>query len=191
MKKFILYAIYKRFMEITGSCVLLSVIISFLCKINALPDGSRELVIGLYIAAALFAVANIWMMRACYYVLKNTKRYFLVNYSAYFVFGLVTVIAYKLFSAEAFTWLFAITKFARYTNLYLSTVYSAALFHIIMGIAIPIAPVGMAWVHSRAEEKNSREEIIIPPRMNSEQIEAANEAIKTEKESNPAHPNDA
>lgn len=177
MIKFILYAAYRRFMEIAGSCALLSVVISFLCKINALPDGSRELVIGLYIAAAIFIVINIWMMRACYYVLRNTKQYFLINYGAYFVFGLITVLAYKIFSAEAYTWLFAVTKFARYTNLYLPTVYSATIFHVVMGIAIPIAPIGMSWVHRRAEEKYVGEEMI-PPRMDEEKIKAANKALE-------------
>ena len=177
MTKFILYAAYKRFSEIAGSCVLLSAVISFLCKINALPDGSRELVIGLYIAAALFVVINIWLLRACYYVLRNTKRYFLINYGAYFAFGLITVLAYKLFSSEAYTWLFAVTKFARYTNLYLPTVYSAAIFHIVMGLAIPIAPIGMSWVHRRAEEKYVGKEMI-PPRMDEEKIKAANKALE-------------
>ena len=156
---------------------MLSVIISFLCKIDALPDESRELVIGLYIAAALFVAVNIWMMRACYYILRNTKQYFIVNYGAYFAFGLITVLAYKLFSSEAYTWLFAVTKFARYTNLYLSTVYSAAIFHVVMGIAIPLAPIGMSWVHRRAEEKYVGEEMI-PPRMDEEKIKAANKALE-------------
>lgn len=186
MIKFILYAAYRRFMEIAGSCVLLSAVISFLCKINALPDGSRELVIGLYIAAALFIVINVWMMRACYYVLRNTKQYFLINYGAYFVFGLITVLAYKLFSAEAYTWLFAVTKFARYTNLYLPTVYSATIFHVVMGIAIPIAPIGMSWVHRHAEEKYVGEEMI-PPRMDEEKIKAANKALEASADRNIEH----
>ena len=179
MNKFILYAIYRRLLEIAGSSVLLSVVISFLCKINALPDGSRELVIGLYIAAALFLIANIWMMRACYYVLRNTKRYFIVNYGAYFIFGLLTVFAYKLFSAEVYTWLFAITKFARYTNLYLPTVSSAAIFHTVMGIAIFLAPIGMSWVHRSAEEKYVGKEMV-PPRMDEEKAKAANKALETQ-----------
>ena len=183
MNKFILYVAYKRFLEILGSCVLLSVIISFLCKINALPDGSRELVIGLYIAAALFVAINIWLLRACYYVLKNIKVYFFVNYGAYFVFGLMTVIIYKLFSSEAYTWLFAVTKFARYTNLYLPTVYSATIFHVVMGIAIPLAPIGMSWVHRRAEEKYVGAEMI-PPRMDEEKIKAANKALEASAEKN-------
>ena len=183
MNKFILYAAYKRFLEIAGSCVLLSVIISFLCKISALPDGSRELVIGLYIATALFVAINIWMMRGCYYVLRNTKQYFFVNYSAYFVFGLLPVLAYKLLSSEAYTWLFAITKFARYTNLYLPTVYSATIFHIAMGIAIPLAPIGMSWVHQRAEEKYVGEEMV-PPRMDEEKIKAANKALEASADKN-------
>ncbi len=177
MIKFILYAAYRRFMEIAGSCVLLSAVISFLCIISALPDGSRELVIGLYIVAALFIVINVWMMRACYYMLRNTKQYFIVNYGAYFVFGLITVLAYKLFSPEAYTWLFAITKFARYTNLYLPTVYSAAIFHIAMGIAIPLAPIGMSWVHRSAEEKYVGKEMI-PPRMDEEKVKAANQVLE-------------
>ncbi|MBQ8391090.1 MAG: hypothetical protein IJX50_00920 [Clostridia bacterium] len=183
MNKFILYAAYKRFMEITGSCVLLSAVISFLCKINALPDGSRELVIGLYIAAALFVAVNIWMMRACYYVLRNTKVYFLVNYGAYLVFGLVTALTYKLFSAETYTWLFAVTKFARYTNLYLPTVYSAVIFHTIMGIAIFLAPIGMSWVHRSAEEKYVGAEMV-PPRMDEEKIKAANKALEASADRN-------
>ena len=183
MNKFILYVAYKRFLEILGSCVLLSVIISFLCKINALPDGSRELVIGLYIAAAVFLVINIWLLRACYYLLRNTKQYFIVNYGAYFAFGLITVLVYKLFSPEAYTWLFAITKFARYTNLYLPTVYSAAIFHMAMGIAIPLAPIGMSWVHRRAEEKYVGREMV-PPRMDEEKVKAANKALEASADKN-------
>lgn len=177
MIKFILYAAYTRFLEIVGSCVLLSAVISFLCKCNALPDGSGELVIGLYIAAALFIVINIWMMRGCYYELKDTKVYFIVNYSAYIIFGLITILAYKLFSAEVYTWLFAITKFARYTNLYLPTVYSVAIFHTVMGITIFLAPIGMSWVHRNAEEKYVGEEMV-PPKMDKEKAEAANKALE-------------
>lgn len=183
MTKFILYAAYRRFLEIAGSCILLSVVISFLCKISALPDGSRELVIGLYIATAVFLVINIWLLRACYYLLRNTKQYFIVNYGAYFAFGLITVLAYELFSPEAYTWLFAITKFARYTNLYLPTVYSAAIFHMAMGIAIPLAPIGMSWVHRRAEEKYVGREMV-PPRMDEEKVKAANKALEASADKN-------
>ena len=183
MNKFILYAAYKRFMEIAGSCVLLSAVLSFLCKISALPDGSRELVVGLYIAVALFVAINIWMMRACYYVLRDTKVYFIVNYGAYFVFGLITVLAYKLFSSEAFTWLFAITKFARYTNLYLPTAYSVTIFHTVMGIVIFLAPIGMSWVHRSAEEKYIGAEMV-PPRMDEEKVKAANKALEASTDKN-------
>ncbi|MBQ8764908.1 MAG: hypothetical protein IJZ12_03185 [Clostridia bacterium] len=186
MIKFILYAAYRRFMEIAGSCVLLSAVISFLCKCNALPDGSGELVIGLYIATAIFIVINIWMMRGCYYELKDTKVYFIVNYSAYIVFGLITILAYKLFSAEVYTWLFAITKFARYTNLYLPTVYSAAIFHAIMVIGIFLAPIGMSWVHIRAEEKYVGEEMV-PPRMDKEKVDAANKALEASADRSSQH----
>ena len=183
MNKFILYAAYKRFTEILGSSILLSAVLSFLCKCNALPDGSRELVTGLYIAAALFVAINIWMMRACYYVLRDTKIYFVVNYGAYLAFGLITVLVYKLFSSEAYTWLFAITKFARYTNLYLPTAYSAAIFHTVMGIAIFLAPIGMSWVHINSEEKYVGEEMV-PPRMNEEKVKAANKALEASTDKN-------
>ena len=177
MIKFIVYAAYRRFLEIVVSCVLLSSVISFLCKCNALPDGSRELVIGLYITAVLFVGINIWMMRGCYYELRDTKVYFIVNYSAYIVFGLITILAYKLFTAELYTWFFAITKFARYTNLYLNTVYSAMVFHVVMVITIFLAPIGMSWVHIRAEEKYV-EEGMLPPIMDEEKVEAANKVLE-------------
>ena len=186
MTKFILYAAYKRFLELAGSCVLLSAIISFLCKTKILPDGSRELIIGLYIATIAFMVINIRMMRACYYFLRNTGQYFLVNYSAYFVFGIITVVVYKLSSGEFYTWLFAITKFAKYTNLYLTTVNSAVIFHMVMGIAIFLAPIGMSWVHRSTEEKYVGEEMV-PPRMDEEKIIAANEALKLSTDRNGQH----
>lgn len=186
MVKFILYAAYRRFMEIAGSCVLLSSVISFLCKCNALPDGSGELVIGLYIAMAIFIVINIWMMRGCYYELKDTKVYFIVNYSAYIVFGLITILVYNLFSTEVYTWFFAITKFARYTNLYLPTVYSAAVFHTVIGIAIFLAPIGMSWVHISVEEKYVGEEMI-PPRMDEEKVKAANKALEARADRSSRH----
>lgn len=177
MDKLILYVALKRLTELLGSCLILSAIISFLCICNILPDGSLDLVIGLYIAMVLFVFINVKMMRRCYFELRNTTWYFIANYGAYFIFGLLTICAYKFFSAEVYTCMFAITKFARYTNLHLTTSWSTVVFHAIMGIAIFLAPTGMNWVY-QMEEENFVSEEMIPPAL--EIILTENDANSTE-----------
>ena len=80
--------------------------------------------------------------------------YFLINISAYLLFAILSFVVYA-FSNEWFTWMFAITKFVRYSNAALATHYSALLFHLLGILMILFAPAKMNWVFESHDEGGS------------------------------------
>lgn len=70
------------------------------------------------------------------------------NITAYIIFAAAGFLTYALGSGNVYTWLFAVTKFARYMNIGITAVCSALIFHI-MGLAVVfVATIGMDWVFS-------------------------------------------
>ena len=164
MKKMILELIIRRTMHLLGGCVLISAILALLCILGALPDGSGMLFTGMLLGLAVYIAYNVKMMRRVYFLVRAKRIYFLINLSAHFVFGLINLCTYKIFSSYVFAWLFALTKVARYTNLNLSTPCAVTVFHALMTIAMLLAPMGMEWMYEY-EERNAVDKSKIPGRL--------------------------
>ena len=164
MKKIILQVTLKRLKELLGLCIVLSAVVSLLCVMGLLPDKSRDVIIGLNVAAVIFMLINFMQMRRCYYELRNNTSYYIANICAYFTFALLNLCAYKLCSGEAYTWMFAITKIFRYTRFYLATWLSAVIFHCVMLGWIFISTVGMGWIYAREAERKAKI-AALPPKL--------------------------
>ena len=179
MKKLILELIIRRTMHLLIGCVLISAILALLCTIGILPDGSGVLFSGMLLGLALYILYNVKMMRRVYFIVRKKSIYFLINISAYFIFGLINLCSYKIFSSYVFAWIFSLTKVARYTNLNLSTPYAVAVFHFLMTMAILMAPLGMEWMYEY-DERNAVDEKRIPGMLEVNPLEQKSEnKVKT------------
>lgn len=135
----------RRFFELMITCAVISAVITFLNIVNLLTTKS-SLCIALLIGLAVFIFINVRMLRQCYFEFRSNVIYFLVNMSAYLFFAGVTIAVYYLGSKEGFTWLFAVTKFAKYWGFDINNLLSLFLFHIIGLLMVTFAPIGMQWI---------------------------------------------
>lgn len=108
-------------------------------------DGNIRFLPIVYIFAALFMIVNFIMMRNCYCDLRDNRLFWILNFSAYLIF-LILSFSVFLCSSKTYTWLFAITKFLRYTDTNITVVQSAAVFHLVGIAAVFLAPIGLGWV---------------------------------------------
>jgi len=137
--------VIRRFFELLITCAVVSVVITFLHVTDMLVTDNSLCAV-LLIGVTVFVFLNVRMLRLCYYEMKSNSIYLLVNISAYLLFAAICFIVHLFCSKECFTWIFAITKFARYSNFNLETLYSAVLFHIIGICMVMLAPIGMSWI---------------------------------------------
>lgn len=135
----------RRFFELMVTCSAISAVITFLNIVDLLTTKSR-LCIALLIGLAVFLFINVRMLRQCYFEFRSNVIYFLVNMSAYLLFAGATIAVYCLCSKEWFTWLFAVTKFAKYWGFNINNLLSLFLFHIIGLLTVIFAPTGMSWI---------------------------------------------
>ena len=176
-KKIIVKITKQRFVEVLLSCVAISAFISLLCVSGPMPVASIQRDIALCACPIVFVAINVKQMRNCYYEIKHTALYYVINLCAYGIFTVVNLGAYAFFPREAYTWCFLITGFAHFSSLEVATKISIMMFHCINVATIFLAPIGMSWVHRHSEEKYVGEEMI-PPRMDEEKIKAANKALE-------------
>ena len=151
MNKLILELTVRRVIHLVFGCVVISSLIALLCVTGILPDGSGKLLAGMCAGVILYIVFNVKMMRRTFFLVRKKSFYCVVNFGAYFVFGFVNILVYKFCSGYIFAWLFAITKFLRYTNLSLNIPASVCVFHLILVIAALCAPIGMEWMYEHDE----------------------------------------
>lgn len=148
--------IIRRFLELLIPCVAFSAIAVALNVYLFNTTKTAPFIIA-FIAAIIWFSINVYMLRCCYYGLQNAKDYFIANFIAYAAFGLCTVIVYLCFSKDVYSWTFAMTKFLRFTRLsdYFAhpIVYSVAIFHLLGGLMICLAPIGMNWIFDSDEDE--------------------------------------
>lgn len=137
--------IIRRFLELLITSILLSVI-AVVLNITWLYTTKISVFLLSFLGALIWFILNVFMLRHCYFDLRNKWAYYISNFIAYALFGLCTVIVYLYFSSAVYGWIFAITKFFRYTNLNISTVISVALFHVLGGLMVLLSPIGMGWI---------------------------------------------
>ena len=142
----------RRFLELLVTCAVISTVITLLYAMNLLiTDFSLRL--ALITGVVIFILSNVWMLRQCYFEMKSNLIYFLVNISAYLLFAAVCLIIYFLCSKYCFTWMFAITKFVRFSTLGFETFHSVLTFHALGLLMVLLAPIGMGWVFLYDEDE--------------------------------------
>ena len=151
MENIALKIIVRRFLELFCVNAAISAILTVLNVFKVLAR-QNTLLFGIAVGIVIFAVINSIMLRHCYFDLRNNFLYFTTNIAAYALFALLNALVYLLFSTEVYTWLFAVTKFFKYTSLALSAPLSAAVFHLIGFAVVFLAPIGMGWIFAYDDE---------------------------------------
>lgn len=144
--------IIRRFLELLLPCACVSAIAVVLNVYLFNSTTMAAFIIGFLGAVAWFAL-NVHMLRNCYFDLHDKKEYFIANFIAYALFGICTVLVYVCFSGAVYSWIFAIAKFLKYTQLDFTTVQSTAFFHLLGGLMICLAPIGMNWIFEPDEDE--------------------------------------
>ncbi len=152
------YLIIRRFVELMAWTVVLSIACILISYLN-LENPQKILKVCLPLGALIFVLINVDMLKHCYYDLRKKYIYYLTNYIAYFLYMAVTALVYFLFGITVYSWAFGITRFLGYTFSAITNHASVIIFHVIMLVAIGIAPLGMDRIF--IEEKE--EEFLIPP----------------------------
>lgn len=162
MKKEINYDIaFLRVVEMLLGCILPSVFICALCVSGPMPVGSTQRDITLIGSPVAFIAWNIIMLRRCYVAFRGERNYYVVNICAYAVFATVNLCAYIFLPTDAYTWIFVITRFGRYSSLGITSPIAIAMFHCIVCASIFLAPIGLEWV--KMAEKEEEELLAIAP----------------------------
>lgn len=133
----------RRFAELIFTCFIISGFIALLSKMGILVERGH-VVFALLIGAVIFFVVNIKMQRNCYYDMgEYHKEYYIINTVAYLLFAAVCYLVYIFCSDEVYTWLFAITKWVRFTVNRIEIYLSALLFHLVGLATVFLSPAGV------------------------------------------------
>ncbi len=134
--------IIRRFLELFVTNFIVSVALTVL-NIEKILSLRGALTFGAVFGIALFLVANVKMQRDCYFDLRDKKLYYFTNISAYIAFALFGFAVYFIGGGTIYTWLFSVTKFAKFFSRGISVPVSAAMFHCIGLAAVLVSPLGM------------------------------------------------
>lgn len=133
----------RRFIEVMGLNVLLSAMIYGLYKAGVIASTEAGCFLSLLAGAGVFILQNIRWLRRCRLELPSKRIFYATNFTAYGIFMLINIALCYILDSETYTWIFAITKFMRYTELHWSSFTSAMLFHAFMIGMIIVLPLGM------------------------------------------------
>lgn len=147
-----------RLVELLLLCFTMSPISCALYYYQWIPNTDAAYGIMLIIMMIIFIVSNVFMLRQCYFDLRNTAAYYITNYIAYFVFMVITYVTYRLFGEVPYAWLFNTLKLAAFTDFDLSSLRSTFVTHGIMLLIIAVAPIGMDWVFDLPEDDFDEED---------------------------------
>ena len=131
-----------RFAELMISSIIISVVLYIAFMMKWFPHTLRHCFYYSALAAVIFVGVNVFMLRSYYKTLEYKKSYFLVAYSAYFVFAFLGAFIYKYISHAVFTAMFALTKFMKYSKFAIATPYAVGAFHAAMCILMIFIPIG-------------------------------------------------
>lgn len=156
--KIVNIALY-RMGEMLFGCIVPSVFICLLCVTGPMPVGSTQRDVTLIGAPVAFIVWNIYNLRWCYKALGGNSLYYYVNICGYSAFAIINICSYIVLPADAYTWIFVITRFARYSSLGITSPVAITLFHIILFISIFLAPIGLSWIKLKEKEEEELREM--------------------------------
>lgn len=147
-----------RLAELLGLCFIMSPISCALYYFKIIPNTDAAYSIVLLIATCIFVTANVFMLRHCFFELRSRKAYYLLNYTAYFLFMLITVLVYEFFGQIPYAWMFNTLKLLAFSNFDFSTAAATAVTHFMMLGVIALAPIGMDWIFDVPFEEFDDEE---------------------------------
>ena len=173
----VIYVFFKRLRVMLVECIALSIVVSLLCAMDILPDGSNKLTIGLYCAAMLFFVMNFFHMRRYYKKLANKRKYYISNLSACIAFAIISFVANIVLPGQLFAGVFSVTKVFRGTMFNFTTYQSMLLFNCTMIICVLLATIGMKWVFIKKNERKAKMESM-PPKLQVNPLENKSEKGK-------------
>ena len=139
-KKHIALITLKRYAELVLTSSAISTIISMLNLVGFFRSASMLAII-LTLGVVIFTYANFRMQRQCGIDIVGKRMYFLVNGGAYVMFVLTSFVVLSM-NNIVFTFLFAISKFLRYSNMNLSVIASFGIFHLVGIFNMIIAQIG-------------------------------------------------
>lgn len=146
MREIIINVIIRRTAELLILSICISGLITGLYVLELFESTQKACVISSCIGMAVYIIINVSMLRTCYFELGNKPVYYGANYTAYFIFMLISAGVYILGGDGVYTWGFVITKAAKYWSVSMDTKTAAVIFHCIMGAVIALAPAGMKRV---------------------------------------------
>ena len=148
----ILFASARRFIEMLVFEVMLSALIFGLYKSGIIPPTVTGCFFSLMLGALLYWFQNFRWLCRCRLGVPSKAIYLIVNYVPYTLIMLISFIVLFTCDSEIYTWLFAITKFWKYTSALSfasgtrTTFISAIAFHAFTLLLIWFAPYGVRHI---------------------------------------------
>ena len=129
--------------------------ISLICGIllysMLVPSVRIAALLLILVADIIYALLNIYFCRRQFMTVAKPWLYLLINFTAYFIFALISLIVYKYIGRKAFSWLYMPTKIFTFIGPPFTEKWSLLAFHASMVILILLTPLGMGMFS--AEEK--------------------------------------
>ena len=133
----------RRFLELFLTNFIISSLITILYLAEIL-NTTNSITLALILGTVIFFAINIRMLKFCYYDMRRyTRMYYIVNTAAYLVFAFVGFAIYLSGKNVLYTWLFATTKFVKFTIDGVANPHSALLFHLIGLASVFLTPIVM------------------------------------------------
>lgn len=142
-REIILHLTPHRAAEMLLGCILTSVIVCALCISGFMPVESFQRELMMIAAPVVFLIWNFRLLRRCFVAFAGGRIYYIANISAYGIFALLNLCAYKFLPTDSYTWIFVITRLGRYSNLGITSSVAIAMFHCLMLSSIFAAPIGL------------------------------------------------
>ena len=150
--KGLLFASVRRFIEMLLLEIALSALAFGLFKGGIIAPTYTGCFFSLMSGAALYWFQNFRWLCRCRLSVPSQSIYLIANYVPYALIMLISFFVLAVCDSETYTWLFAITKFWKYTAALsftsgtLSTLISAIAFHIFTMLIIWFAPYSISHI---------------------------------------------
>lgn len=135
-----------RLAELLGLCFIMSPISCALYYYEFIPRTDMAYSLVLLAATVIFITANVLFLRHCFFELHDRKAYYVLNYTAYGIFMLITVLVYEIFGQIPYAWMFNSLKLLAFSEFDFSSANATAVTHFVMLGVIALAPIGMDWI---------------------------------------------
>ena len=142
----------RRFVEMLLTAVILSAIVALLNVTGRVTSYVWVLLLILLINILYFCI-DVPAMRRCYFALRGSLDYYIANFLALFVFGVVSTLLCAT-AANVFTWMFLVAKFLHCLPYGISTLKSLFFFIFAVALAIIFAPFGLDDMIQRINEED-------------------------------------